>query len=308
MHDHVSHESGKTTVAKMELSIGEVGASTLTDRFSEVRHCIAELLKPDSNKVEAVHQVRVASRRTKAGFDFFRSVLDRSFCSRAVKQLKKLRSGLGELRDLDVMSKKIDHLSSKGADRLRGMIRHDYDDAMQKMDSAVRNFVSNLPPEGQPLEVPIRSSAKKLATSRFKEWAFRRADKIAQRFLVSLRHADLTAESLHRLRIRGKQLRYTLEILVPFAPEIVGSPAYRRLKKLQTILGEIQDGIVQRETLERLTKNAGQWSVRRFAKEESRERKRKHAELLRRFRKLRSKRQRKAFSQDLDRLLSLSRN
>jgi CHAD domain-containing protein len=305
---HDAPSESRTDLATIcDPSIGDVVASTLADRFSEIHHRLAELLKPESNQMEAVHQLRVATRRAEASIYFFRVIVDKSLYRRAVKRLKELRSHLGELRDLDVLLEQICDHSSQAAQCLIGIIRQDYDDVMHKTKFLVRSIDSNLPLEDEKSGTPIRPSAGKLAKQPFKAWTVQRIEQIAERFLSSLRLNDFTAKSLHRLRIRGKKLRYSLEIFEDLVPDVVESPFYRRLVKLQTNLGKIQDGVVQRRIFARLTEQTDRRDVRNFIKDEARRRKRQRSQLLHRLKQLRSKRHRKAYAEELESLLNLFR-
>lgn len=306
MNDCLLKEPNEPSPLKIEPSIGILAETTLLDRFSEVQQRIDEFLSTDSGKSEAVHQLRVASRRAVAGLDFFREVVVKSFRCQTVKQLKTLRSGLGNLRDWDVLAEQIGRKSSRHAESLVLLIHQNHSEELQKTESRTRAINSNLTFDFSKFELPVRRSAQKLLPKPFKKWAFRRTHKIAKQFLSSLRQTDLTAETLHRLRIRGKKLRYTLEILEPVVPDVLDSPAYRRIQKLQTLLGELQDGIVQRDVLKRQTKDSDRRGLRQFVKDECRKRKRKRSKLLRKLKRLRSKKNRAVFAKELDRLTNVS--
>lgn len=53
------------------------------------------------------------------------------------------------------------------------------------------------------------------------------------------KHAE--AEQYHRLRIRGKKLRYLLEFFASLYPAGLASALVKELKKLQAVLGQLQD-------------------------------------------------------------------
>src|SRR5690242_17210216 len=61
---------------------------------------------------DAIHDARVATRRLKAATDLMRFVLSNHHRKPFGKALRKLRKRLGPLRDLDVMVKHLDELTS----------------------------------------------------------------------------------------------------------------------------------------------------------------------------------------------------
>ncbi len=107
-------DSISATNKPIELAVGEAAVRILTERLAEVRHQIAELTAHDSVGTETVHRLRVATRRAEAGFDFFREFVDPLFYRLVTRRLKKLRSRLGQLRDLEVFIKLLDRDASKG--------------------------------------------------------------------------------------------------------------------------------------------------------------------------------------------------
>jgi len=63
------------------------------------------------------------------------------------------------------------------------------------------------------------------------------------------RHAP--RESYHELRIQGKKLRYLLEFMASLYPAEELTAAIKALKKLQNVLGEFQDAVVQSQAIRR---------------------------------------------------------
>jgi CHAD domain-containing protein len=303
------NESCKISIssAPIQPTIGEIAEKTLIDRFTEIRRQAGELLTQTSSKSDAVHLLRVACRRAEATLDFFRAVLEPEYRRRMIKQLRKLRSRLGSLRDLDVMADQFGRKSSEGTTILVGMIRRDYEELMVALVPRIRAFLSKAtqfdPPTPRPL---FGATAKKLTNKPFKAWGYRRAEKIAKRFLASLMQSDRNVKALHQLRIRAKKLRYSLELLAPVVTAVVDSRAYRRLHTFQTLLGDIRDGIIQCKRLKNFAATTDRRSARCVAKSHAKERRAKHAQLVRRLERLRSKRQLHAFEKELTSLLAPS--
>src|SRR5690606_35294903 len=66
---------------------------------------------------------------------------------------------------------------------------------------------------------------------------------------------DAPADALHELRIKTKKLRYELEFFATAHPELAATA--RTVKRMQDLLGELQDAAVASENLERYALDAG---------------------------------------------------
>ena len=64
-------------------------------------------------------------------------------------------------------------------------------------------------------------------------------------------HSGSPDEELHRLRIQGKKLRYSLEFFSSLYPEREQKKLVKQLKVLQNNLGDFNDLTVQQEMLQR---------------------------------------------------------
>lgn len=302
-HSPIDSHSNSAKTEPIEPSVGDVAVRTLTDRLAEVRHQISEFAAQSSIDTETVHRLRVASRRAVAGFDFFEDVIDPSFRRGATKRIKELRSHLGHLRDMAVLIERLDRRSSKGAKYACQALRRKYKRSMPSVQRRVRKIAEKLSRlESRTPSIPLHVSTNQTASTPFMPWARERIHAIARRLFKMLRRVGHSAKSLHRLRIRAKKLRYSLEVLTPAFPTIVMSSAYRRLEKLQTVLGEIQDAVVQQEMLRRLSQDSGRRRIARFVDNEKRRQRRKHAEFLRRLEVFRSSQGRSALAEELARL------
>jgi CHAD domain-containing protein len=89
----------------------------------------------------------------------------------------------------------------------------------------------------------------------FGAWARTRLARAARSFSTAV-VLDLTdIEQLHDLRLGAKKLRYEIEILACVLPVGVREEAYPILTELQRRLGEINDGAVMRDRLQRLSRS-----------------------------------------------------
>lgn len=81
----------------------------LWTRFDELMSFQEAVLKPKNNSAaeEAVHDMRVASRRLRASLEVFAAVFPKSSFRAMLKSVKLLADNLGEIRDVDVLVKRL---------------------------------------------------------------------------------------------------------------------------------------------------------------------------------------------------------
>jgi CHAD domain-containing protein len=211
--------------------------------------------------IEDLHQMRVAVRRMRATLKAARPLLDATWADDLRAELGWLGGALGPVRDLDVLllrlHREIASLptteESAGAVLLDALERERTTarGAMLEALTAPRYFAllerladivgAPLPTPGpteagQPALVDlIRTEARKL----------RRA--------VERAGDDPPDEVLHALRIRGKRVRYTGELV---APSMDGTPEGKAVKRLlsataalQEVLGDHQDACVAEQRI-----------------------------------------------------------
>ena len=211
--------------------------------------------------IEDLHQMRVAVRRMRATLKAARPLLDAAWSDDLRAELGWLGGALGPVRDLDVLLLRLhreiaslppDEQNAGGVlldalERERTTARA----AMLEALTAPRYFgllerlaetVSAPLPTPAPGDAPqpalvdlVRAEARKL----------RRA--------VEKAGDDPPDEVLHALRIRGKRVRYTGELV---APSLAGAPAGKQVKRLlsataamQEVLGDHQDACVAEQRI-----------------------------------------------------------
>ncbi|MGH3876411.1 MAG: CHAD domain-containing protein [Actinophytocola sp.] len=202
---------------------------------------------------DAVHQMRVATRRLRAALRAYRPLLDRERVERLRAELKWLGGRLGPARDLEVMDAEL----KKATDELPGEL------VLGPVAAQLTRHFSPARAEAQ------RAVVKTLGTKRYlrlldqlerlvadpplTERADRRAGKelpkhvrrTYRRTARKVANLDGTDEALHDVRKAAKRIRYAAEVAVP----AVGKPADRtrkRARKVTKILGDHQDSVVVR--------------------------------------------------------------
>ena len=212
---------------------------------------------------EGPHQLRIGLRRLRSAFCVYAQVLKSPEMARLNDEARWLGQEVGSLRDLDVVANDIVQREAKThpdepgltaisctlsqqatevRERLRGLLAGA---RVQEFLIDLARFVETrgwLVPQdfGQTarLAAPIIELANRALSKRWKK--------------VS-KHArgleTLDAEQRHELRKELKKLRYAVEFLSPLYPSKRVDPFLKRLKKLQTVFGDLNDAATVRAML-----------------------------------------------------------
>jgi CHAD domain-containing protein len=207
---------------------------------------------------EAVHQMRVATRRLRSDLRTFRPVLDEAWLEPAVEELKWLGGLLGAVRDADVLISRLQHhaselaprdqhaaraLVARGADQrdqarialLHALVGRRYLDLVERLARATE-------------DIPVVEAEDKPALDVVPRLV-RRPWKRLRRAVKALGPEPADTE-LHRVRIRAKRARYAAEAAAPIAGKATRDYA-QAMAHVQTVLGDHQDAVVAEEWLRR---------------------------------------------------------
>jgi CHAD domain-containing protein len=218
-------------------------------QFSQVlRHDPGTRLGRDS---EAVHQMRVATRRIRAILRAVRSFLSPEWTDHVRQEMGWIASLLGEVRDWDVLleyfrqnshdfspheqrsfqsilNKFEDQRSLARGGLLEGLRSDRYLNLLNHMEDSL----TNLPFQPSPLTI-VDLAGK----------AFRKLQDF-----VNSSNGVFPKPELHRTRILLKRVRYAVELAEP----LLGKPAKRFLQqaqRMQDLLGQHQDAVVAEQRL-----------------------------------------------------------
>ena len=204
---------------------------------------------------EFVHDLRVATRRSRAALRLFRPLLDEERAAALRAELTWAAGVLGAVRDLDVLLDRLrGQLARTGVPRsaarwVLGRLQRERRAAQAALVEALRSSrfaalvealdaVKASPPDGWPATAADWGAA-----------AIRRAARRVGRWQAAA--GEPTGAELHRLRIAFKRFRYTCEFFADALGDEVRE-AIRELVRFQDILGAHQDAVVALHRLDGL--------------------------------------------------------
>jgi CHAD domain-containing protein len=208
--------------------------------------------------VEAVHDMRVASRRLRAFGVTFRELLGDKTRSRLEKKLKRVTRAVGALRDLDVQVGLLEErLAATTKELERAALEHLLEHLAVRRAEAARRAERRL---GTTLDIDaisrlVRRAGREVnrglsAGGARETYALRLLERLvadAAEQVASSNDAD-DPERLHRLRIDVKEIRYALELFEP----VLGADfqvLYARAMTLQDLLGTHHDLVTLAEVV-----------------------------------------------------------
>jgi len=202
---------------------------------------------------EGVHQVRIALRKMRTALVIFRPLTEEGYDKKLAKRLKQYSRVLDSARDLDVF---IDnHLNSSPPVALSTAIMAEHRQAYKKVAKLLKSHKFNK---------RLREDKKWLNSNKVLQKLFKNEGHVislglfAKNTLSSLHLSIVTQapnidklddESLHRLRIDCKKLRYATEFFSSLYDKKTIINFLEQLKILLDSLGEIHDAYIQNKQI-----------------------------------------------------------
>jgi len=220
--------------------------------------------------IEDLHQMRVAVRRMRATLKAAQPLLDTAWADDLRAELGWLGGALGPVRDLDVLLLRL-HREIAGLPTAEQSAGGVLLDALERERTTARAAMLDALTTPRyfallerladtvraPLPAPAPGDAAEPALVDLV-----RAEARKLRRAVARAGDDPADEVLHALRIRGKRVRYTGELV---APSLRGTPAGTSVKRLltattalQEVLGDHQDACVAEQRIRELLDGLGE--------------------------------------------------
>jgi CHAD domain-containing protein len=231
-----------------EDSVSHVARHSLRVRLAAVQHYLSLAAERSDEDVEYVHQLRVCTRRAMAALKLYTGLLPNNKAKWFRKTLRKIRSVAGDARDLDVLVQSHETDTGTGAAEFIADVRQRRKAAQTPIVAVYRmlELEERLRLHVEALLEKTAEKASHSAAGSFGPWATQRFRKLLKRFFKASPSDLDDLPSLHRFRIRGKELRYAMELLAPAFPAAFREELYPVIEELQERLGEIHDHAVAR--------------------------------------------------------------
>ena len=256
-------EAGRRPPLTKRSPAGEVVLTYLRDQVAAISHC-DPLVRRD--EPDAVHQMRVATRRARSALQAFGQIIERERTRPLCAELKWLAAELGQARDGEVLLARLTAelaaippalVMGPAGDRITGHFTAELERAGKAAQRALngRRYLRLLndldalladPPltpralhkAGEALTKPVRRAARRLRCA-----------------LAAVPAAEDQDAAIHEARKTAKRARYAAEAALPALGGKVRRQA-TRTKQLQQLLGDHHDSVVARTVLLELARRA----------------------------------------------------
>ncbi|MGD9529607.1 CHAD domain-containing protein [Pseudonocardia sp.] len=216
----------------------------------------------DGTDIEELHQMRVSVRRMRATLKAARPLLDAAWADGLRAELGWLGRALGPVRDLDVMLLRLRGEAAALPDRERaaaevlvGGLETEHAQARITMLAALNapRYTALVERLADAVRLPLPTPSATQSRPELIDLVRKEVRRLAK--AVERAGDDPPDEVLHALRIDGKRVRYTGELVEP----AMGRKQARSVKQLltatadlQEVLGEHQDACVAEDRVRRL--------------------------------------------------------
>jgi len=210
-----------------------------------------------SDEPDAVHQMRVATRRLRSTLRSFGGILRSDATARLAAQLKWLGTVLGEARDSEVLVRHLqERLSETPTELVIGPIEAHVQRYFAPVSADARRallialdserYFALLDELDALLAEPPLTEEAALPAARVLPREVRRAYRQANRRMRRARRGQPTNEALHQARKAAKRVRYASEAVAPALGKEAGRLA-RQMQRIQSVLGDHQDAVIARQ-------------------------------------------------------------
>lgn len=210
-------------------------------RLQKLEQCLD--FSSSEDPVDAVHDLRVASRRLRAFGAVFRDAVGAKVHARLEKRLRRVAKAAGALRDSDVQIGLLEGRAARASGaRERAGLEHLLEELERERWRAARKAEKRLRKvDLEALSSAVTRAARDASTHLASNVAQQRyaAELLLQRVANAAEQTPPNdggehAAQLHRLRIRVKELRYALELFEPLL-----GPTYALLYERATAVHEL---------------------------------------------------------------------
>lgn len=252
MPDQARNPQPRSRPAVAVVSPADPGATAAREVLRVHLHTLTqEEAAARGGDVEGVHRLRVGTRRLRAALRVFGALLPPDEVTRAESGLQWMGREIGAVRDLDVLKIALSKQSRRLDPELQRALRPVHRHIVERRRVALAAMIEALDsPRYRELLTLLQGLVQRRARLQSGSPIGEIAPDIvrpAWRALVRAHRrleSNASAEHYHRLRVRAKRLRYTLESLQTLGGKRVRR-TIERLVGLQDLLGAQQDAVTQ---------------------------------------------------------------
>jgi len=243
-----------TLILVADMSLGEAARAVLALQFDQMIANEAGTIRGDDP--DALHEMRVATRRLRAAFRDFRNAFDQEIVEPLVEDVQWLADLLGQVRDLDVFLEWLNNYAAIVPSAERRFVRQVIKNRQGARQEEHATLIAGLnSPRYEELKhaFRLRVLGKSVLCPNENEPLVELAESKIKAHLKRVRQlgkkADLNhLKRLHLLRIEYKRMRYTSEffssLFSNFPKKLID-----RSRDIQDLLGAVHDSYVQSEFL-----------------------------------------------------------
>jgi CHAD domain-containing protein len=240
------------TSVSPDAPVARAARKALAVRLAAVEHFLkqaGQVSGQADDDAEAVHQLRIWTRRATAALRLFDEVLPRRSAKWLKRKLRSIRHTAGEARDCDVLAERLESGDLPGlaptAVHLRVRRKRAEKELARLYKSLVRGKRFSKKSDKLLDKMASREKSKRSQQQpTFGPWCRTQLRPLAEAFF-ELGAGDLSKDArLHELRLAGKRLRYALELAPAALPAATHRRLYDELSDLQDRLGQVCDQIV----------------------------------------------------------------
>jgi CHAD domain-containing protein len=249
-------ESGERAQARIaaDAAAPTAGDAAVAYLAAQVEALLAYDPKARLAEYDAVHRMRVATRRIRSLLQSYRPLLDRERTDPLREELKWLAAVLGEVRDLEVLrmrfTERVEGLADIGEPAWLDELAKQERAAYRRLNTALKlpRYYALLDAlEALVADPPLTARAGRDAAAELPRLVLRTWKRLADAY-DGIGAADDPELARHDVRKDAKRARYAAEAAVA----VLGDPARRTVrdaKRLQEVLGGYQDGVIASEHL-----------------------------------------------------------
>lgn len=237
-----------------DASTRKAAVRTLKARLGAVEHYLPLAAKKAVKDVEYVHSLRMWTRRATSALELYDELLPRKQAAWFKKQLKRIRHAAGDARDYDVLAGSLEQDSARQA--LKPCLKKIYG-LREKAQNPLITIHKKLKRDDR-FDRQLKNLLRRIERNseannpHFGKWSHAKLQPIVKNFFEAIPGKDADLAALHRFRIRGKELRYAMELLAGAFPSDFRQRLYPIVETVQDRLGKINDLATAREHLQQL--------------------------------------------------------